>query len=304
MPLLYCLRRGLGLKDEPGKRKSGHCHCLAEEGHPLAIGPDRPSRLGLVGEGRSDSRVLHLTHRAKPATQRVADGERMTLGKGGASAPMQKGDEDQGDKHLDPTVQPVRAAKSPDSGGQRQTVLHSTTSRLAGRPGRHRQLVNAWSAPGRNRSCRLKSRCLALERTRWMRRAGSDILGGASNANECARLGLSSGCRAACGSASGQRPRWPVRSPYGWIEPVEQVHDVALVELHHLDPAEPDRRNRITTADDPVPEAEPEPVLIPSPKELLSFIAGGEHVGRVVCARSLITMYREDRIDVSWRWPP
>jgi hypothetical protein len=57
-------------------------------------------------------------------------------------------------------------------------------------------------------------------------------------------------------------------------------------------------------ADDPVSEAEPEPVFIPSSKELLSVIAGGEHVGRVVCARSLITIDREDRIDVSWRWPP
>jgi hypothetical protein len=28
--------------------------------HPLAIGQDRPSRLGPAGEGRSDSRVLHL----------------------------------------------------------------------------------------------------------------------------------------------------------------------------------------------------------------------------------------------------
>ena len=62
VPLLYCLRRGLGLKDGPGKRKSGHCHCLAEAGvHPLAIGQDRPSTLGPVGEGRSDSRVLHLS---------------------------------------------------------------------------------------------------------------------------------------------------------------------------------------------------------------------------------------------------
>jgi len=45
-------------------------------------------------------------------------------------------------------------------------------------------------------------------------------------------------------------------------------------------------------------------VFIPSPKELLSFIASGEHVGRIVCARSLITVDREDGIDVSWRWPP
>ena len=51
-----------------GKCKSGHCQCLAEVGiHPLAIGQDR----------------------SKPATRRVADGERMNpQGKGGAYAPI------------------------------------------------------------------------------------------------------------------------------------------------------------------------------------------------------------------------
>jgi hypothetical protein len=56
-----CLRRGLGLKDGPGKRKIGCCQCLAGVGvHPLAISQDRPSRLRPTGEGRSASRVLHL----------------------------------------------------------------------------------------------------------------------------------------------------------------------------------------------------------------------------------------------------
>jgi len=42
-------------------RSQDHCQCQAGEGaHPLAIGQDRPSRLGPPGEGRSDSRVLHL----------------------------------------------------------------------------------------------------------------------------------------------------------------------------------------------------------------------------------------------------
>jgi hypothetical protein len=55
----YCLRRGPQAQGWTGKCKSGHCQCLAEVGiHPLAIGQDRPSRLG-------------------PATRRVADGERM-----------------------------------------------------------------------------------------------------------------------------------------------------------------------------------------------------------------------------------
>jgi hypothetical protein len=46
-----------------GKCKSSHCQCLADAGvYPLAIGQNRPSRLGPAGEGRSDSRVLQLVH--------------------------------------------------------------------------------------------------------------------------------------------------------------------------------------------------------------------------------------------------
>jgi hypothetical protein len=57
----FCLRRGLRLKDGPGSARSNHCRRLAGVGgHPLAIGQDRPSRLGPPGEGRSASRVLHL----------------------------------------------------------------------------------------------------------------------------------------------------------------------------------------------------------------------------------------------------
>jgi hypothetical protein len=66
-----------------GKCKSGHRHCWAEAGiHPLAIGQDRPSRLGV-----------------KPAAQRVADGERMNPPKRcGAYAPIPGDDEHQGDE--------------------------------------------------------------------------------------------------------------------------------------------------------------------------------------------------------------
>jgi hypothetical protein len=93
-------------------------------------------------------------------------------------------------------------------------------------------------------------------------------------------------------------------SPDSWIEPVEQVQDVAPVELHDLDPAEPDWRSRVTAADNPVPEAEAQPVFIPSSEEPVSFIEGGKQVGRIVCARSPIAVHREDRIDVAWHWPP
>jgi len=58
------------------------------------------------------------------------------------------------------------------------------------------------------------------------------------------------------------------------------------------------------TADDPVPKAKPAPVLVPSPKELVCFIAGSEHVRRVICTSPLITVDREDRIDIGWQRPP
>ena len=49
-----------------GKRKSSQCECWAGvELHPLAIGQDRPSRLGPAGEGRSDGGVLHLHPRGQ-----------------------------------------------------------------------------------------------------------------------------------------------------------------------------------------------------------------------------------------------
>ena len=81
-----------------GKCKSSRCQSLVEVGiHPLAISQDRPSRLGPAGEGRSDSGCSTFTRGAKPATRRVADGERMNpQGKGGAFAP--RDDEHQGDE--------------------------------------------------------------------------------------------------------------------------------------------------------------------------------------------------------------
>jgi hypothetical protein len=74
-----------------GKCKTGHCRFLAGvRGHPLAVGQDRPSRPGPTGEGRSASRVLHLPRGAKPATRRVADGERMNPRKERAFAQIKK----------------------------------------------------------------------------------------------------------------------------------------------------------------------------------------------------------------------
>jgi hypothetical protein len=42
----------------------------------------------------------------------------------------------------------------------------------------------------------------------------------------------------------------------------------------------------------------------PIAEELVSFIAGGEPIGRVVCAGPLITVNQEDRIDICRHWPP
>ena len=70
--------------------------------HPLAVGQDRPSRLGPAGEGRSDSGVLHLHPRRQA---RYPKGGRRRQdeppGKGGASAPLPEDDEHQGAGQLE-----------------------------------------------------------------------------------------------------------------------------------------------------------------------------------------------------------
>jgi hypothetical protein len=58
--------------------KNGHCQPLAEVGnHPLAIGQDRPGRLGPRAKVVQTVVCSTFTRGAKPATRRVADGERM-----------------------------------------------------------------------------------------------------------------------------------------------------------------------------------------------------------------------------------
>ena len=87
--VFYRLRRGLRLKDGPGKRKSGHYQSWAEVGiHPLAIGQDRP----------------------KPATRRVADGERMNPRRGVRVRANAGDDEHQGDEDLESSPAPGAAA--------------------------------------------------------------------------------------------------------------------------------------------------------------------------------------------------
>ena len=119
--LLYCLRRGLGLGDGPREKQRT---TLSAWGGGFIPSPSARTRLADLA-----------------STRRVADGEGMNPAVSGASAPIQEDDEDQDDMH-----RPTCAAKSPDSGGQQQTALHSTASLLAQRPGRHRQLVNDGSA--------------------------------------------------------------------------------------------------------------------------------------------------------------
>ena len=75
-----------------GEVRERHCRCWAGVGvHPLAIGQDRPSRLGPAGEGRSDGGVLHLHPRGQA---RYPEGGRRREdeppGKGGAFAPIQE----------------------------------------------------------------------------------------------------------------------------------------------------------------------------------------------------------------------
>jgi hypothetical protein len=68
IPFLYCLRRGLRLKDGSGSARAAPVSVgLRQVVHPLAIGQDR-------------------SQQTWPATRRVADGERMNpQGRGGAS---------------------------------------------------------------------------------------------------------------------------------------------------------------------------------------------------------------------------
>ena len=66
VPLLYCLRRGLRLKDGPGSARGATVSGWLRWGFTLSpsarTGPSRP---GPAGEGRSDSRVLHLHPRGQ-----------------------------------------------------------------------------------------------------------------------------------------------------------------------------------------------------------------------------------------------
>ena len=63
---LYCLRRGLGLKDGPGSARAAAVNVWLRWGFILSpsarTGPSRP---GPVGEGRSDGGVLHLHPRGQ-----------------------------------------------------------------------------------------------------------------------------------------------------------------------------------------------------------------------------------------------
>jgi hypothetical protein len=85
-----------------GKCRSVRCQCLAGVGiHPLAVGQDRPSRLGPAGEGRSDGGVLHLHPRGQA---RYPEGGRRREddppGGNAHSRQYQGDDEDHGDERL------------------------------------------------------------------------------------------------------------------------------------------------------------------------------------------------------------
>jgi hypothetical protein len=87
VPLRHCLRRGLRLKDGPGSARAATVSVWLRWG---------------------------FTHGAKPATRRVADGERMNLpGKGGASAPIQETTSTGGGEHLENGRTPGAAAPDP-----------------------------------------------------------------------------------------------------------------------------------------------------------------------------------------------
>jgi hypothetical protein len=91
--LLYCLRRGLGLKDGPGSARASTVSVWlrwwgsSSRHRPGQVLADLASRAKVVQTVGCST----FTRGAKPATRRVADGERMNpQGKGGAFAPVQK----------------------------------------------------------------------------------------------------------------------------------------------------------------------------------------------------------------------
>ena len=88
-----------------GRCKGGHGPCLAEVGmHPLAIGQDRPSRLGPAGEARY------------PEGGRRREDE--PPGKGGAAAPVPEGDDHQDTEQLENWLHPgARHPRTPLSMG-------------------------------------------------------------------------------------------------------------------------------------------------------------------------------------------
>jgi hypothetical protein len=117
-----------------GKCKSSHCQCLAEVGiHPLAIGQDRPSRPGPAGEGRSDSRVLHLHPRGQA---RYPEGGRRREdeppGKEWRVRAHAGDDEHQGDEQLENCLHPGLPPRTPRLWARRpcfSTTLRPTRTR-------------------------------------------------------------------------------------------------------------------------------------------------------------------------------
>src|SRR5690348_15558030 len=89
VPLPYCLRRSLRLKDGPGSARATTVIVWLMQGFILS-----PSARTVLADLTLRAKVVQtvvcstFTRRAKPATRRVADGERMNpQGKGGAFAP-------------------------------------------------------------------------------------------------------------------------------------------------------------------------------------------------------------------------
>ena len=103
IPPLYCLRRGLRLKDGPGSARAATVSAWLRQGFILSPSVRTgPSGRGPAGEGRSDGGVCStFTRGATPAaTRRVADGERMNPPGESARSRQYRGDvEQQGAEH-------------------------------------------------------------------------------------------------------------------------------------------------------------------------------------------------------------
>jgi hypothetical protein len=126
VPLLSCLRRGLRLKDGPGSAKAATVSVWLSQGFILSPSA-RTGLADLAPRAKVGQTVGCSTFArgAKPATRRVADGERMNPREGWRARANTRGDDEhQGGGHLENCRTPGAAAPDPASMGSPPLFFH------------------------------------------------------------------------------------------------------------------------------------------------------------------------------------